>query len=186
VKWLKIAADQKLTQYAAAPNFWWLFREAARRLQGEGDAVPALPHKIVRVMGVFDPKRIEAIVDEWCEKEGYELVRKAPRPAAEVREMVMETLCAIRAKRFPMLLMNEVSVSWEEVDAILALLAQPDARNDVPREPTTAMNEAGGVIIVREFNESDWEEAKDMAEGLNPNQIWIAMWDAFQQRPERK
>jgi hypothetical protein len=45
----------------------------------------------------------------------------------------------------------------------------------VPREPTEAMLDRAGEVIVREFAESDWEEAKDMAEALNPRPIWDAM-----------
>jgi hypothetical protein len=45
----------------------------------------------------------------------------------------------------------------------------------VPREPTEAMLARAGDVIVREYAESDWEEAKDMAEALNPRPIWDAM-----------
>ena len=45
----------------------------------------------------------------------------------------------------------------------------------VPREPTEAMLDRAGEVIVREFAESDWEEAKEMAEALNPRPIWDAM-----------
>ncbi len=37
------------------------------------------------------------------------------------------------------------------------------------------MAEAGANIIEREYAESDWEEAKDMAEGLCPQPIFVAM-----------
>ena len=48
----------------------------------------------------------------------------------------------------------------------------------VPVEPTEAMMERAGEIITREYAESDWETAKDMAEGLNPRPIWDWMLQA--------
>ncbi len=59
-------------------------------------------------------------------------------------------------------------------EAAAALLAREDWVL-VPRVPTDAMMQRAGDIIEREYGESDWEEAKDMAEGLNPRPIWDAM-----------
>jgi hypothetical protein len=61
---------------------------------------------------------------EWLAKAvlGYRK-RAAPpeaRPAeGELREAVAKELCGIRAKHYPLLLMKEVSVSYEEVDAAI-------------------------------------------------------------------
>ena len=41
--------------------------------------------------------------------------------------------------------------------------------------PSDKMLERAGDMIEREFGESDWEEAKDMAECLNPRPIYDAM-----------
>lgn len=46
------------------------------------------------------------------------------------------------------------------------------------------MIDAGAERIVREYSESDWEEAKDMAESLNPAQVWAAMLAASPQSEE--
>jgi hypothetical protein len=61
--------------------------------------------------------------------------------------------------------------------------AVPDGWKLVPVEPTVKMVDAAGEIIVREYGESDWEEAKDMAEGLNPNPIYKAMLAAAPEPP---
>ena len=45
----------------------------------------------------------------------------------------------------------------------------------VPREPSERMCSAGIDIIGREFGESDWETARQMAEGLWPQPIYAAM-----------
>lgn len=46
------------------------------------------------------------------------------------------------------------------------------------REPTEEMVDQASEAIVQEYGKSDWEEAKDMAEGLVADPIWHAMIDA--------
>lgn len=43
------------------------------------------------------------------------------------------------------------------------------------REPSEAMMERAGDAITREYAESAWEEAKEMAEALNPRSIYDTM-----------
>jgi hypothetical protein len=45
----------------------------------------------------------------------------------------------------------------------------------VPMQPTQQMYDAAGAIIEREYGESDWETAKDMAESLSPTPIYNAI-----------
>lgn len=66
----------------------------------------------------------------------------------------------------------------DECGKLHARIATLRERRLVPDAPTPEMIEAGAERIVREYAESDWEEAKDMAESLNPAQIWEAMLSA--------
>lgn len=64
----------------------------------------------------------------------------------------------------------------EAVPASLsARLAAARGMAVVPVVPTDTMLDRAGDAIIREFNESDWDEAKEMAERMNARPIWDAM-----------
>ena len=67
--------------------------------------------------------------------------------------------------------------SWEWTLAFLRAL-ESEGLKLMDGEVTEKMNERAGDMIEREYGESDWEEAKDMAEMLNPRPIWDAMFAA--------
>lgn len=59
----------------------------------------------------------------------------------------------------------------------------PDGWRLVPIDPTKVMAERGEDAAVTQYDNSDWEEAKDMAEALDARPIWKAMLDAVESNP---
>lgn len=60
----------------------------------------------------------------------------------------------------------------------LAPLSATEATSEsvcVPREPTKAMRERGEDAAVRQYDNSEWDDAKEMAEELDVSPIWKAM-----------
>ncbi len=95
-------------------------REAARRLQGEGDAGAAVAElrKGCRCLYIA----VDASVADSMTKLAEDVIALIPRPAAEVRERVARLLNHWRYGP------SDDLTADQAADAILALLAQPDAR----------------------------------------------------------
>ena len=101
----------------------------------------------------------------------------------ELIEAMAKAMCDAQTGSGSWLRANETEINYWRFQAGNALSAHSAFLTErglkvVPLVATGDMEVKGGGIVEREFNESDWEDAKEMAECLSLRPVWHAMLDA--------
>lgn len=179
---LLINAKDSAVETLAEEIYFRFCPEAARRLEGKN--CPICGAEVMAPIYSSEKGDLRA-----C-RMGHSWPEMAPRPAADVRERVAREWHVHQSKDGMQYISGGLGI-LKIADAVTehnALLAQPDARNDVPREPTEAMLRACWPIYHPWTNPPEPEQRPnnyaDMKEKYSA--VWRAMWDASQQRPERE